>query len=545
MTSVLSDEGSKVARMKQKLMNDVHVKEETRSFLSFFRENLSISQSDLEQGFNKHRFRPNRNTILSVTALLIALLCLGLESWRFHCSLVNAREIEELKRSVESLKHRFLEEDLLDELKAFEEQLYTEEFNDDNNDGDDDDDDDNDNDDDDDDDDDPDEADIDNADYDSNYDDDDAFSSRDYSRLVFGARPSDFPDSSSTIAPVPSPPEISVDKTILKWAAATMAAYKAEAKHSQELQRRKNHRTASHLQEQSDNPENNTKQKRNVLDDTDDVDDLLLNWRANLKRKRSTDKENHSPKRWFVKRQESYRGTLTSGTSFRETLKDSSAEEQQNTSIVVSSRHPPKKYNTYTSSNNTETSPLERDDKLSVEAHTATYNRTRKVAHKLRKNMNSRGVVAIHYHGDGSEISSRDQNAGNGKIRHGSSTFKAWKPSDWVTDSGMSKHFSMSEGRLTIYETGLYLIYAQIHYNDDHDEIGFHLVVNDRPVLQCMIDNSGHSRNISQTCFSAQLAHLRKHDVLIFKEASSPRFVIFDQKNSFFGLVKLGELKKL
>ena len=59
------------------------------------------------------------------------------------------------------------------------------------------------------------------------------------------------------------------------------------------------------------------------------------------------------------------------------------------------------------------------------------------------------------------------------------------------------------------------------------------------------IDNSGHSRNISQTCFSAQLAHLKKHDVLTFKEASSPRFVIFDQKNSFFGLVKLGELKKL
>ncbi|KAF3429112.1 hypothetical protein E2986_12425 [Frieseomelitta varia] len=459
--------------MKQKLINDVHVKEETRSFLSFFRENLSISQSDLEQGFNKHRFRPNRNTILSVTALLIALLCLGLESWRFHCSLVNAREIEELKRSVESLKHRFLEEDLLDELKAFEEQVV----------------------------------------------------------ILFLS----FFFFFFLVTPVPSPSEAGADELILKWAAATVAAYKAEAKHKQELQRR-GHRVEPHLEEKLDNRENNTKRKRNVLDDTD----LLLNWRANLERKRSTDRESRSPKRWFVKRQESY-------TGFRDMSKDSNAEEQQNTSIVISSRHPPKKYNTHTSSNNTETSSLERDDnnKFSVEARTATYNRTRKVAHKLRKNMNSRGVVAVHYHGDGGKISSRDQNAGNGKIRHGSSTFKAWKPSDWVTDSGMSKHFSMSEGALTIYETGLYLIYAQIHYNDDHDEIGFHLTVNDRPVLQCMIDNSGHSRNISQTCFSAQLAHLKKHDVLTFKEASSPRFVIFDQKNSFFGLVKLGELKKL
>lgn len=104
-------------------MNDVHIKEETRSFLSFSRENLSISQSDLEQGYNKQRFRPKRNTILSVTALLIAFLCLALECWEFHYSLINAREIEDLKRSVDSLKHRILEEDLLDEVKAFEEQV--------------------------------------------------------------------------------------------------------------------------------------------------------------------------------------------------------------------------------------------------------------------------------------------------------------------------------------------------------------------------------------------------------------------------------------
>lgn len=123
MTSVLPKGETKVAKMKQKLMTDVHVKEETRSFLSFSRENLSISQSDLEQGFNKHRFRPNRNTILSVAALTIAFLCLGLETWKLHCSLVNTREIEELKRDVESLKHRFLEENILDELRALEKQV--------------------------------------------------------------------------------------------------------------------------------------------------------------------------------------------------------------------------------------------------------------------------------------------------------------------------------------------------------------------------------------------------------------------------------------
>lgn len=123
MTSVLPEAEAKVAKVKQKLMNDAPLKEETRSFLSFSRGNLSISQSELERGFNRHRFRPDRNTILSVAALTIALLCLGLETWKLRCSLANKREIEELKRDVEILKHRLLKEDLLDELNAFEEQV--------------------------------------------------------------------------------------------------------------------------------------------------------------------------------------------------------------------------------------------------------------------------------------------------------------------------------------------------------------------------------------------------------------------------------------
>ncbi|XP_071872566.1 TNF superfamily member 12 eiger isoform X1 [Bombus fervidus] len=523
MTSMLCEEDSKVARMKQKLMNDVHVKEETRSFLSVFRENLSISPSDLEQGFNKHRFRPNRNTILSVTALLIALLCLSLESWKFHCSLINAREIEELKRSVESLKHRFVKEDLLNELKAFEEQLYTEMYNDD--------------------DDDPDEADIDNADYDSNYDDD-TFSSHDYSP-VFGT-PSDFPDSSSTIAPVPSPTELSADKTLLKLA----AAHKVEVKYNQEPMKsyknvdRERHQEKKVLEGKLENHENNTKRKRDVLG-TDNVKDRFLSWKMSLKRKRSIDEENHNSKRSFVRRhfpRNHTKRTVAPSSGSKEMLDDRSIDDQRNTSIVVSSRHPPKKYNTHSSLDTTDASPS-KHNKFTVQGVT---NHSAKISHKFRKNMNlSRKIVAIHFDGDRSKASGSDYYAGNGRIRHGGSTFKAWKPSDWVNDLGMGEYFSMSDdGNVTIYETGLYLVYAQIHYNDDHDEIGFHLVVNGRPILQCMIDNSGHSRNISQTCFSAQLTRLKKQDVLVFKEASSPRFAIFDKENSFFGLVKLGELRR-
>ncbi|XP_031787362.1 uncharacterized protein LOC100680446 isoform X2 [Nasonia vitripennis] len=138
MTSVLPEEESNVTRLKlksshaahssSKQRNASHQQDESRSFLTFSRENLSISTSDLEQGFSKpSRTRCcSRQTLLSCAALLLALSCAGLELWKLRRVLENASDIETLKRDVETLKHRFLEKDLLDELRAFEEQLYGE-----------------------------------------------------------------------------------------------------------------------------------------------------------------------------------------------------------------------------------------------------------------------------------------------------------------------------------------------------------------------------------------------------------------------------------
>ena len=97
-------------------------------------------------------------------------------------------------------------------------------------------------------------------------------------------------------------------------------------------------------------------------------------------------------------------------------------------------------------------------------------------------------VYAVHYGGDSSLFSADDEHTGNGRAKHSEGIFKAWQPSDWVADLGMTKHFFLSEnGRLSIQEPGLYLAYAQIHYLDEHDENGFHMLVNGRPILQCMV----------------------------------------------------------
>lgn len=93
----------------------------------------------------------------------------------------------------------------------------------------------------------------------------------------------------------------------------------------------------------------------------------------------------------------------------------------------------------------------------------------------------------MHYGGD-SSLFSEEEHSGNGKGKHSESIFRAWQPSDWVTELGMNKHFTLSKnGKLTVQESGLYLAYAQIHYLDEHDENGFHMMVNNEPILQCTV----------------------------------------------------------
>ncbi|XP_026674551.1 protein eiger [Ceratina calcarata] len=487
MTSVLPEAESKVTSMKQKL-NDLRRKEEARSFLSFSRENLSISQSDIEQGFSKYRMQPWRNTILCLLALFLSLVCLGVEISRFHYTTVNTREIEDLKRTVESLKHRLLKEDLLDELKAFEEQLYAESNDDD-----------------------PSETDIDNMDYESNYDEEN-FSSHDYSSDYqdipkYGAKPSDFPD--STIAPVPTPPELSTNKAIVEELLA--AVRKVETK--QEL--KKSHRHDDRQEKEYNELKNNT-------------ENLTIS-----KSKRSIE-ESHGSKRVNNRRQariKMRRMRNASSTSW-DTLEDRSELGQNK-----SSRYPPKKY---THSAKRTVDSVNANGELNLKSMVG--NRTKRVPHQMQKQAHrTQDTVAFHFHGN---VEARGiESHQNGKIRHTSSVFTAWKQSDWVSEFNMNRHFVLAEdGRLTVNTAGLYLVYGQIHYYDDSEQLGFHIEVNNKPILKCVLDNSIGQRNISQTCYSAQVIPLKGNDIIVFKEITFTRIVIFNKLNSFFGLVKLGEL---
>ncbi|XP_076633084.1 TNF superfamily member 12 eiger [Colletes latitarsis] len=524
MTTVSPKGETKVAKIKQKLMNDVHAKEETRSFLSFSRENLSISQSELEQGFNKHRFRPNRNTILSVAALVIAFLCLGLETWKLRCSLVNAREIQELKRDVDSLKHQFLEEDLLYELRTFEEQLYKGDSSDDDS--------------------------ADYTDY-TEYTDDDSSSSHDYlvdydTSSTYSARSSDIPDSLSTIAPLPTSPEPSSDKAMMEFLELLDAVRETEARHRQELKKnvQENHKNVEkerHLEEHAkkvteekvEAQKNNTKQKRDVPG-TVSSRDRLSEWRAFYKRKRSIGEHKHGSRR-----------LIASGSSSRESSEDRTVGDKHDTSVDVRGRHPPKKYYTHSVLDDVRGSLVA--DGNDSEGRSAER-QSKKSPRRLRKNLHgSKQILAAHYGADKHLIGRRRNDTGSSRVRHEDRVFKAWRASDWVEGLRMDQHFDMKDnGSLVISKDGLYLVYAQIHYMDEHFEAGFHLEVNNRPILQCMNYNSGRDKDFSQSCFSAQVTRLSKNDILVLKEVgSSSRYALLEAEKSFLGLVRLGDAKTL
>lgn len=131
MTSVSSKDDRKMRIKEQKKINDKSLKginddpRINQSFLNLPPENLSISHSDIEQGFNKYKkcFKFNNSTILSLIAIFIGLICITIETIKLQKIFEHSRDINNIKKDMEILKDRYYEEDLLDELKAFEEQV--------------------------------------------------------------------------------------------------------------------------------------------------------------------------------------------------------------------------------------------------------------------------------------------------------------------------------------------------------------------------------------------------------------------------------------
>ncbi|GLH15015.1 Protein eiger [Gryllus bimaculatus] len=168
-------------------------------------------------------------------------------------------------------------------------------------------------------------------------------------------------------------------------------------------------------------------------------------------------------------------------------------------------------------------------------------------AHALRR----RPVFAAHYGGDASsyKLGSTSHFEGNGKLRHPTQVFVDWSPASWMGQLNMDKKFNLQDGAVTVADSGLYFVYAQIHYLDRHDTNGFSILVNNASALQCTVTagltGGGAEEPRSNTCFTAGAMYLGPGDQVSVREVGSLRWTLFQPQKSFFGLVKLGHTARI
>lgn len=155
-------------------------------------------------------------------------------------------------------------------------------------------------------------------------------------------------------------------------------------------------------------------------------------------------------------------------------------------------------------------------------------------------------TIGIHFEGDTSryEHGNHEHYDGNGRLRHPGGVFTDWKEANWGTDHGMDRMFRLQSGVVTIPENGLYYVYAQIFYHDDHDTNSFVVERNSRSLFQCTTaTHTDHRQTKSNTCHTSGITYLTSGDTLFVRDLGSHRYTLFDSAKSFFGLIKLGDIR--
>jgi len=141
----------------------------------------------------------------------------------------------------------------------------------------------------------------------------------------------------------------------------------------------------------------------------------------------------------------------------------------------------------------------------------------------------SESVVA-HFVADVSNFTSED----NPRLRNSDGVFQIWKPEEWNTKDALV--YDKNDGTLTVLKSGVYYLYAQIHYHDENVE-GFKLEINEKPILQCT------SKEEFNSCFTAGLTRINENDKIVVKNIGQNIFSIFKPEKSFFGLMRVSEIQ--
>lgn len=84
----------------------------------------------------------------------------------------------------------------------------------------------------------------------------------------------------------------------------------------------------------------------------------------------------------------------------------------------------------------------------------------------------------------------------------------------------------------------------QIYYLDEHDTNGFRVYKNNDAFLQCTTMSHSLERVIKgNTCYTAAAEYLAEGDIISLGDLGDGRYSLFEPGKSFFGFVKLGDVR--
>lgn len=91
-----------------------------------------------------------------------------------------------------------------------------------------------------------------------------------------------------------------------------------------------------------------------------------------------------------------------------------------------------------------------------------------------------------------------------------------------------------------------FLTVLQIYYLDEHDVTGYRVFKNNQMILQCTITQHSTTRMMKgNTCYTAGVEFLASGDIISLGDVTAGKYSLFEPGKSFFGLVKLGDFRKL
>ncbi|CAG0892885.1 unnamed protein product [Cyprideis torosa] len=166
-------------------------------------------------------------------------------------------------------------------------------------------------------------------------------------------------------------------------------------------------------------------------------------------------------------------------------------------------------------------------------------------SHAPKRHQKQHSMSFVHFHVDPESLNEGNPDyISNGRVKNTKQVYDSWVPAIW---SDSIEAFNMvAFSKLRVKEEGVYLLYAQIHYIDDHDSSGYEILANGSPVAQCVVSAPTlHRVSKSNTCYTSTLISLEAGSSLYIKDIEPHRVSMRKGPNSFFGLLKVSNLRQM